>query len=96
MLAVVDGKVDALANHVEKILSRKVDEAGTQKNVVMDIIEADRQTGQTDIGGVRLKLRPARTGEEWSDSALRHCSGTTTRQAFTVSELKSRLQWNEA
>jgi hypothetical protein len=50
MLAIVDGKVDALANHVEQILPRKVDQAGTQKDVVMDVIEADRQTGQTDIG----------------------------------------------
>src|ERR1700746_454853 len=58
ILPIDEVDVDGLANEIEQIFSRKIDEAGAQKNVIMDVVNAQGQTRQPDFGGISLKFHP--------------------------------------
>ena len=52
------GGTGVLANDVEKILTRPLDKFGAQKNVVMDVIHADRQGAHGDRDVIALEFGP--------------------------------------
>src|SRR6266436_5808846 len=52
------GGAGVLANDVEKILARPLDKFGAQKNVVVDVIHADRQGAHGDRDVIALEFRP--------------------------------------
>ena len=58
VLPVDEADVDGLTNEIEQIFSRKIDEAGAQKNVIMDVVNAQGQIRQPNFGGIRLKFHP--------------------------------------
>ena len=64
--AVDQADVDGLANQVEQVLAREFDEARAQKNVIMDVVDADGQVGRA---GSRRYTAQASSGPDGRKTA---------------------------
>ena len=70
MLVVGQSKIDRVARHIQNVCAGEFDETGTQKHVVMNVIEPHRQMRESDFGGVRLKLHPGRMDKRQNGSGF--------------------------
>ena len=59
-LPVSQPDVHGLADQIEQVLLREIDELRAEKDVIMDVVDAEGQTRQADFGGIRLQLHPRR------------------------------------
>ena len=75
ILAVGQRQVDRLPNQIEKILAAKFEELGAQIDVIMDVVDAERQLLEPDFGGVGLELHPGWMGGRWRSADFRHSPG---------------------
>ena len=72
ILAVEEADIDGLANQIEQVFSREFDESGAEKNVIMDVVNAQSEIRQADFGGVRLQLHPGRMGGRRRNAGVGH------------------------
>ena len=85
--------VDRLPDQVQQIFSRKIHEARAQKNVIMNVVNAQRQVAQPNFGGVRLQLHPGRMGGRRRNAGIWH-PGAARRSNFHFIEGKCAAQWH--
>ncbi|MGA8034382.1 MAG: hypothetical protein WA823_21210 [Candidatus Acidiferrales bacterium] len=62
VFAIKEIYVDGLAHQVAEVLFAEFGKARAQEHVIMNVVDADAESAETDFGGIRLQLHPGRMG----------------------------------